>query len=90
MEESFGSKKVKLKQAQIGIVTPFKLQQYHIKKQLEKMKYSNIAVGTVEIFQGQERDVIIVSTVRSQIFKNQDSYHIGFLSNPKVFFNIFN
>lgn len=68
----------------IGIVTPFKQQQIQIINRLAEIRLEDITVGTVETFQGQERTVIILSTVRSNIFKHENIEHIGFLSNPKV------
>ncbi|XP_050460328.1 putative helicase MOV-10 isoform X1 [Cataglyphis hispanica] len=69
----------------IGIVTPFKQQQIQIINRLAEIQLENIAVGTVETFQGQERTVIILSTVRSKIFEHDNIQHIGFLSNSKRF-----
>ena len=42
-------------------------------------------VGSTEQFQGQERRVIIISTVRSQVesLKEDFKYNLGFLQNPK-------
>ena len=71
-------------QKDIGIITPFTRQQLHIKHYLTAMNYKDITVGTVETFQGQERNVIILSTTRSKFFKHDSEEHIGFLSNPKV------
>ena len=83
MGETIGAHKVE--ENDIGIVTPFKFQASVIKKALQKKGWYDISVGTVEIFQGQEKDIIIISTVRSVIFQHNGKFHIGFLSNDKVF-----
>ena len=49
------------------------------------MKVREIEVGTVEIFQGREKEVIIMSAVRTKLFHHDNCTHIGFLSNPKRF-----
>lgn len=43
-------------------------------------------VGSVEEFQGQERRVILISTVRScsEYFQLDQPFKLGFLKNPKV------
>nr|XP_043619142.1 probable RNA helicase SDE3 [Erigeron canadensis] len=71
----------------IGVITPYRQQVLKISNALETFVGSEIKVGTVESFQGQEREVIIVSTVRSTIKHNEtDKRHLlGFLSNPKRF-----
>jgi helicase MOV-10 len=67
----------------IGIITPFSEQKRQIDYILEKEMYKEIDVGTVEFFQGQEKNIIILSSVRSEIFFHDNQSHIGFLSNPK-------
>ena len=49
----------------VGVITPYRKQVYRIRKFISKNDLHPFQVGSVEEFQGQERDVIIVSTVRS-------------------------
>ncbi|CAN1285360.1 Probable RNA helicase SDE3 [Linum perenne] len=67
-----------LDEADIGVIAPYRQQVLKIKTVLEKWDMMNVKVGSVEQFQGQEREVIIVSTVRSNT-----TYSLGFLSNPR-------
>ncbi|KAL5541531.1 hypothetical protein UlMin_009241 [Ulmus minor] len=71
----------------IGIITPYRQQVLKIQKALENLDMPDIKVGSVEQFQGQEKQVIIVSTVRSTIRHNEfDKRHcLGFLSNSRRF-----
>ncbi|XP_014250678.1 probable RNA helicase armi [Cimex lectularius] len=50
---------------QIGIITPYALQSKMISKRLESLNVYSPKVGSVEEFQGAERDVMIFSIVRS-------------------------
>ena len=71
------------KRISIGIISPYKEQVQYLTAQiaadeeLEKFK-SQIAVKTVDGFQGQERDIIYISMVRSN-----DQREIGFLSDTR-------
>lgn len=70
----------------VGIITPYALQ---VKK--FKLKISNILtetelkVGTVEEFQGQERNIICLSTVRTaeRHFGSDTTFGLGFLQCPR-------
>ncbi|CAK8539192.1 unnamed protein product [Lathyrus sativus] len=77
----------KITEEDIGIITPYKQQVLKIKQTLESLEMPEVKVGSVEQFQGQEKDVIIVSTVRSTIKHNEfDRVHcLGFLSNHRRF-----
>jgi len=77
----------KLEQRDIGIITPYRKQVEKIKKLFKKQKWDDITVGSVEEFQGQERLVIIISTVRSTMALLKEDYklQLGFLRNPKRF-----
>ncbi|XP_035520313.1 RNA helicase Mov10l1 [Morone saxatilis] len=71
----------------IGIIAPYKKQCEKIRVLLGKVGLSDIKVGSVEEFQGQEFLVIIISTVRSNESVESDDLQsaLGFLSNPKRF-----
>lgn len=71
----------------IGIITPYQKQVQKIRVLLRSVNLADLKVGSVEEFQGQEKMVIIVSTVRSSEENlSEDKRHIlGFLSNPKRF-----
>ena len=71
----------------IGVITPYRRQVQKLKRRLEDRGWGDVTVGTTEEFQGQERKVIIVSTVRSNPeFVNLDLKHrLGFLADAKRF-----
>ncbi|XP_037624699.1 RNA helicase Mov10l1 isoform X1 [Sebastes umbrosus] len=73
--------------ADIGIIAPYKKQCEKIRVLLGKVGLSDIKVGSVEEFQGQEFLVIIMSTVRSNESVQSDDLQsaLGFLANPKRF-----
>ncbi|RLN41060.1 hypothetical protein C2845_PM01G03780 [Panicum miliaceum] len=58
-----------------------------IKKALEAFEMSDLKVRSVEQFLGQEREVIIISTVRSTVKHNEFDkfFNLGFLSNYQRF-----
>lgn len=63
----------------IGVVSPYRKQCNELIKHLSRKKINNIDVGSAEVFQGQQRLVMIVSTVRSNKDRN-----LGFVANAKV------
>lgn len=62
----------------IGVVSPYKLQCKQISRAIRNGEFGKIGVGTAEVFQGQERPIMIVSTVRS------GGSDLGFVSEPRV------
>ncbi|GAB0100979.1 Probable RNA helicase armi [Sergentomyia squamirostris] len=78
--------KLGIKHEDIGVITPYKAQVQRIRFHLLNTGDEKIPkVGSVEEFQGQERNVIIVSTVRSsKSFLEHDFKHsMGFVKNIK-------
>ncbi|KAL8277927.1 hypothetical protein RQP46_009746 [Phenoliferia psychrophenolica] len=73
-----------VKPKDIGVISPYNAQ---VKKLRKEIQHEEMTVGSVEEFQGQERKVILVSTVRSNSdFLEFDARHsLGFVSNPKRF-----
>jgi putative helicase MOV10L1 len=71
----------------IGIIAPYRKQVEKIRLLLDSFGVNGIKIGSVEEFQGQERRVIILSTVRStaSLIAFDVQHCMGFLSNPKRF-----
>lgn len=63
-----------------------------LRKAFSKKNWENLMVGPVENFQGQEKLIIIISTVRSkpEFVEKDIKYHLGFLKDPKVCFVFYN
>lgn len=61
----------------IGIITPYQKQVRVIKNNIESQNLKVPKIGSVEEFQGQEKDIILISTVRS------NCRNIGFVKEPK-------
>ncbi len=77
--ERIGKERILDERIDIGVISPYRAQVKYlrklIKKTLELKPFrSQISVNTVDGFQGQERDVIIISMVR-----HNDQGQIGFL-----------
>jgi len=79
--------KPKIRQEEIGIITPYARQVQKIRTALKVADIGDVKVGSVETFQGQERRVIIISTVRSQndLLVHDRKYNLGFVANEKRF-----
>ena len=65
----------------VGIISPYRAQVQYLKRLIKKYEFFKpyrrlISVNTVDGFQGQERDVILISLVRSN-----DEGQIGFLKD---------
>ena len=69
------------------MITPYRTQVQKIRNKLKKEEYQDVMVGSTEEFQGQERRVTFVATVRSspEYVTTDSQYKLGFLANPKTF-----
>lgn len=77
--EKIGKERLLEEHVDVGIISPYKGQVALLRRMLSRDKYWKpfrglITVNTVDGFQGQERDVIVISLVRSN-----DEGNIGFL-----------
>ncbi|CAK1540159.1 unnamed protein product [Leptosia nina] len=70
---------------EIGIISPYIAQIKHLRLVFDAMGLPQPKIGTVEEFQGQERPIILITTVRStESLIQQDIKHVlGFVKNPK-------
>jgi superfamily I DNA and/or RNA helicase len=70
----------------VGIITPYQKQVHKLREALKRIT-SDVIVGSVEQFQGDERRVIILSTVRSdpQFVDLDQKFNLGFVASPKRF-----
>lgn len=76
-----GKQRVLEESIDVGIISPYRAQVQYLKKLIKKYEFFKpyrrlISVNTVDGFQGQERDVILISLVRSN-----DEGQIGFLKD---------
>lgn len=87
IEKIIAFKKSGTKPEDIGCISPYCKQVQKIRLLLKNHNLGGATVGSVEQFQGQERQVIIISIVRSKPqFLDFDARHnLGFLNNPKRF-----
>jgi RNA helicase armi len=70
----------------VGVITPYSLQVKRMRGIFEEaMPGCGIKIGSVEEFQGQERDIILVSTVRTnhKIVAADQQFGLGFLQCGK-------
>ncbi|CAM4612218.1 unnamed protein product [Lepidochelys kempii] len=80
---------------EIGIISPYRKQVEKIRLAITKIDQDlmnlpdikELKVGSVEEFQGQERRVLLISTVRSctEYLSMDEKFKLGFLKNPKRF-----
>ena len=79
--EQMGRHRLLDERIDIGIISPYRAQVQYLRSLLRKDDYlrplrSQITINTVDAFQGQERDIILVSLVRAN-----EAGQIGFLSD---------
>lgn len=77
--ERIGKQRVLDERIDVGVISPYRAQVHYLRRLLARTPFfrpfrKQISVNTVDGFQGQERDVIVISLVRSN-----DEGNIGFL-----------
>ena len=77
--EKIGKTRVLNERLDVGVISPYRAQVQYLRRLLKKREFFKpfrhlITVNTVDGFQGQERDIILISLVRSN-----DDGQIGFL-----------
>lgn len=75
----------RVRPADIGMVTPYRAQTREILNALNAANLPLPKVGTVEVFQGDERMIILMSPVRSYFpgLRAMANVSLGFVNNPK-------
>lgn len=79
--DKIGGERFLSERLDVGIISPYKVQTQYLRQQIRKREEFRpfrqvISVNTVDGFQGQERDIILISLVRSN-----ENGQIGFLSD---------
>lgn len=59
----------------IGVITPYKQQMQRLRSALKQ--FGNVFINTIDSFQGQEKDIVLISCVRSSNKFSKNS--LGFL-----------
>jgi superfamily I DNA and/or RNA helicase len=77
--QKIGKKRILDERFDVGVISPYRAQVQYLRRLLKKKEFfkpyrSLISVNTVDGFQGQERDIILISLVRAN-----DEGQIGFL-----------
>src|SRR5690606_14151395 len=73
------------KETNIGIITPFRNQAEYLKEYLEENGLNDIHSGTIHTFQGDEKDVIYLSTA---ITKNTNDKTFDWVKNNQELLNV--
>lgn len=76
-----------LRPDQLGVITPYSCQMAKLEQTFFKNNLAPCKIGSMEQFQGDEREIIIISTVRAKpkYLETDKRFNLGFISNPKRF-----
>lgn len=84
------TKSLGLSESDVGIITPYAKQASKLRELARRRRWNvgdgHLKIGSVEEFQGQERTVILISTVRSQIASIatfDTPFQLGFVKQEK-------
>ncbi len=73
------------KEKRIGVITPFVNQRKLIEEEIKNRKIANVVCGTVHAFQGDEKDVVLFSTV---LTNQTQAGTYNWLKNNKELINV--
>lgn len=73
--------KEKIYQSDIGVVAPYQVQCIKIAQELRRLNLRDVTVGEAEVFQGREKPIMIISTVRT------DNNLGNVLASPNVIYS---
>lgn len=76
----------RLRQEDIGVITPFYKQNMRIRQMLRMVGKPNVTVSSINDLQGREFQAVFVSTVRTSLkMVQEDAYQgFGFINNPQA------
>ncbi len=69
----------------VGVITPFRKQKQIIERNLENIKHDKLEIGTIHAFQGDEKDIVIISPA---VTKNSSQRTFNWLKDNRELLNV--
>ena len=71
----------------VGVITPYRQQVWLLRQQLRQHNMTDVEVNTIDQYQGRDKDLIIMSFVKSQIF--QSDHKVSYVERVKSYLSFF-